>query len=138
MSVSYHLSAQEGRIGGPEKPLSELGRRGYLRFWQARIAREVLATKKKTWTSVEELAKTCWMETGDCLMTLKEMESVCERRKDGSVAVSQKRLRDWVQKNRISLDDPIDEEGFLEVEEIEDGGSKVGIKEVPDSEGLSD
>jgi hypothetical protein len=45
MSVSYKLSAwewEEGIIGGPEKPLSEMGRRSYLRFWSERVARFVL------------------------------------------------------------------------------------------------
>jgi hypothetical protein len=45
MSVSYKLSAwewEEGIIGGPEKPLSEMGRRSYLRFWAERVARFML------------------------------------------------------------------------------------------------
>ncbi|EXJ85137.1 hypothetical protein A1O3_05812 [Capronia epimyces CBS 606.96] len=42
MAVSYKLSGWEwegGVIGGPEKPLSAMGRRSYLRFWSERIAR---------------------------------------------------------------------------------------------------
>ncbi|EEH49014.1 uncharacterized protein PADG_05093 [Paracoccidioides brasiliensis Pb18] len=42
MGISYKLSAWEwegGVIGGPERPLSEMGRRSYLRFWEERIAR---------------------------------------------------------------------------------------------------
>ena len=42
MSVSYKLSGWEwegGVIGGPEKPLSEMGRRSYSRFWEERVAR---------------------------------------------------------------------------------------------------
>lgn len=45
MGVSYKLSAWEwegGFIGGPERPLSEMGRRSYIRFWQERIARYFL------------------------------------------------------------------------------------------------
>ena len=45
MSVSYKLSAWEwvnGSIGGPEKPLSEMGRKSYHRFWAERIARYLL------------------------------------------------------------------------------------------------
>ena len=44
MGVSYELSRREGRYGGPEKPLSELGRKGYLQFWQVTVAREVLGS----------------------------------------------------------------------------------------------
>ncbi|EER44245.1 histone acetyltransferase Tip60 [Histoplasma capsulatum H143] len=42
MGVSYKLSAWEwegGIIGGPERPLSEMGRRSYVRFWEERISR---------------------------------------------------------------------------------------------------
>ncbi|OAX85144.1 hypothetical protein ACJ72_00479 [Emergomyces africanus] len=42
MGVSYKLSAWEwegGMIGGPERPLSEMGRKSYVRFWEERISR---------------------------------------------------------------------------------------------------
>lgn len=45
MGVSYKLSAWEwerGLIGGPERPLSEMGRRSYTRFWEERMARYFL------------------------------------------------------------------------------------------------
>lgn len=45
MGVSYKLSGWEwegGVIGGPERPLSEMGRRSYYRFWEERIARYFL------------------------------------------------------------------------------------------------
>ncbi|PLB53088.1 acyl-CoA N-acyltransferase [Aspergillus steynii IBT 23096] len=45
MGVSYKLSGWEhdpGLIGGPEKPLSEMGSRSYSRFWEERIARYIL------------------------------------------------------------------------------------------------
>ena len=48
MAVSYKLSGWEWMgeencaIGGPEKPLSVMGRRSYLRFWSERIARYLM------------------------------------------------------------------------------------------------
>lgn len=45
MGVSYKLSgwdAPGGCIGGPEKPLSDLGQKSYNRFWAERIARYFL------------------------------------------------------------------------------------------------
>ncbi|EAW09531.1 putative histone acetyltransferase (MysT1) [Aspergillus clavatus NRRL 1] len=46
MGISYKISAWEedgGFIGGPEKPLSEMGARSYSRFWQERIERRLLS-----------------------------------------------------------------------------------------------
>lgn len=48
MGVSYKLSGWDsngGCIGGPEKPLSELGHKSYVRFWAERIARFLLRGK---------------------------------------------------------------------------------------------
>lgn len=45
MGVSYKISGWErdsSLIGGPEKPLSEMGHRSYSRFWEERIARHLL------------------------------------------------------------------------------------------------
>ncbi|GAW13336.1 hypothetical protein ANO14919_027180 [Xylariales sp. No.14919] len=42
MGVSYEISRREGILGGPEKPISELGRKGYKRFWAGEITRWIL------------------------------------------------------------------------------------------------
>ncbi|KAL4871004.1 hypothetical protein BDV12DRAFT_41703 [Aspergillus spectabilis] len=45
MGVSYKLSGWErdiSLIGGPERPLSEMGRRSYERFWEERLARHLV------------------------------------------------------------------------------------------------
>ncbi|KAJ5468052.1 hypothetical protein N7475_005804 [Penicillium sp. IBT 31633x] len=51
MGVSYKLSGWDsngGCIGGPEKPLSELGNKSYVRFWAERIARFLLRGKQSS------------------------------------------------------------------------------------------
>jgi hypothetical protein len=42
MAASYEFSKWEARLGGPEKPLSELGRKAYVQYWSATIARYIL------------------------------------------------------------------------------------------------
>ena len=115
MGVSYELSKREGRLGGPEKPLSELGKKGYLGFWETRVARAILETKAKTTMSVSDIAEACWMLPEDVLFTLKEMAIVGpKKRADGSAVVSKGRLREWIRTNGLDLTPPISEEGFLE------------------------
>lgn len=115
MGVSYELSKREGRIGGPEKPLSELGRKGYLGFWEARVATAILGTKPKTTMSVSGIAEACWMLPEDVLFTLKEMAIVgSKKRADGSAVVSKTRLREWIRTNGLDLTPPVSEDGFVE------------------------
>ncbi|KAI1453908.1 acyl-CoA N-acyltransferase [Annulohypoxylon moriforme] len=102
MGVSYEISRREGILGGPEKPISELGRKGYKRFWAGEIARWLLGLdlskpQKKDETvegeeevekegdtseergegeyliSVDQCSKATWIVPEDCLAVLKEM-----------------------------------------------------------------
>ncbi|KAI4091814.1 MAG: hypothetical protein LQ344_003918 [Seirophora lacunosa] len=114
MGISYELSRLEGRIGGPEKPLSELGRMGYLKFWQARVASAILAVKSKTALSVDEVAEACWMLAEDVVSAIEAMGVLGARRADGSFVVSKGRVREWVALNKVDLTPPVDEEGFAD------------------------
>ena len=51
MGISYEISRREGVLGGPEKPISDLGRKGYKRFWGTEIARWLLSIDIATATS---------------------------------------------------------------------------------------
>lgn len=115
MGVSYELSRRENRIGGPEKPLSELGRRGYLRFWEARVARAILGLKVKRTLSVGEIAKVCWVLPEDVVVTLKDMGVLtASKRADGAAVISKARLRECILKRGLDLTPPVSEEGFLD------------------------
>ncbi|KJR80003.1 histone acetyltransferase [Sporothrix schenckii 1099-18] len=51
MGISYEISRREGILGGPEKPISDLGKKGYKRFWGSEIARWLLSVDITTATS---------------------------------------------------------------------------------------
>ena len=43
LAVREHLHVvSQGILGGPEKPISDLGKKGYKRFWAGEIARWIL------------------------------------------------------------------------------------------------
>ncbi len=78
MGVSYEISRREGILGGPEKPISDLGKRGYKRFWAGEIARWILNFRPEedgeaSVTDAEECSRATWRATEDCLLTLREM-----------------------------------------------------------------
>ncbi|KAK8242541.1 acyl-CoA N-acyltransferase [Phyllosticta capitalensis] len=121
MGISYELSRREGRIGGPEKPLSELGRRGYTAYWSATIARVVLATPgKNTALTLRDLSDSTYILIEDILATLKSM-AVLEHRpasKKGGGAVedavlNKAKLRRWALEHGISLIPPVDSGAFV-------------------------
>ncbi|KAL8816432.1 MAG: hypothetical protein Q9223_004555 [Gallowayella weberi] len=115
MGMSYELSRLEDRVGGPEKPLSELGRIGYLKFWQARVVSAILAVRNKTTLRVEEIADACCMLPEDVITTLKEMDVLGTKRKnDGSLIISKARVRAWLSVSKVDLTAPVDEAGFAD------------------------
>lgn len=115
MGASYELSKREGRIGGPEKPLSELGRKGYIKFWEARVANAILGMKIKSTMTVEELATRCWLLPEDAIAAMKNMDVLEKSKKaDGGLLVSKTGVKEWVAKDRIDLTSPISAEGFIE------------------------
>lgn len=79
MGVSYEISRREGVLGGPEKPISDLGKKGYKRFWAGEVARWILTLElskqdgEETIVDVEECSKATWIAPEDCLLVLREM-----------------------------------------------------------------
>lgn len=82
MGVSYEISRREGVVGGPEKPISDLGKRGYKRFWAGEIAAWLLGLDTTGGDEVivdaEECSQATWIVPEDCLAVLREMGVVEE------------------------------------------------------------
>lgn len=149
MGVSYEISRREGILGGPEKPISELGRKGYGRFWAGEIARWVLSTERDV-VDVEECSDATWIAPEDCLAVLRDMdvaeedglgpkkappkdetqdgEESGEKEEDAGevelvprVRIAKEAVRAWVTSQRIGLERACDPAGFEEwyIEELE-------------------
>ncbi|KAK4176486.1 putative histone acetyltransferase [Triangularia setosa] len=171
MGVSYEISRREGLLGGPEKPISELGKKGYKRFWAGEIARWILSLpptsntlepgKQELAVDVGDCSQATWIAPEDCLAVLREMgvvedagvgpvvkqsslskpmelgeltgvtappadETIASKEKEGSpqqdeapvhqrrVKTTHQAVREWVQKNRVSLAKACDPAGFVE------------------------
>ena len=72
IAFSYELSKREGKLGSPEKPLSDLGLLGYRAYWAETIV-EILTEDGRKDVSVEDLGNISAMTTADVLHTLQNL-----------------------------------------------------------------
>ena len=142
MGVSYEISRREEIMGGPEKPISDLGKKGYKRYWGVEIARWLLGVKEtdkkkgRGMVDVEMISRETWIQVEDCLGVLKDM-GVLEKAGKGKgtverVRVDKKSVREWVAQEGVCLDRVVDGRGFVEgyalkgVAEKENGDVEMG------------
>ena len=71
IAFSYELSKREGKLGSPEKPLSDLGLLGYRAYWQETIVD--LLVDGRTEANIEDLAAATAMTTNDVIHTLQNL-----------------------------------------------------------------
>ncbi|RDW74679.1 putative cell division control protein (Cdc5) [Aspergillus mulundensis] len=69
ISFSYELSKREGKVGSPEKPLSDLGLLGYRQYWRETLVEILLDSGRET-VSENELAVLTSMTEKDVHETL--------------------------------------------------------------------
>jgi hypothetical protein len=117
MAASYELGRREGRFGGPEKPLSVMGRKGYITFWSGEVYRYLLKSPLKKAVTIKDISEATYIMQEDIVAALKEMD-VMEKRKTGSgnLVVSKSKLRAWAERNRVSDEPMVDPEAFVEEE----------------------
>jgi hypothetical protein len=135
MGVSYEISRREEILGGPEKPISDLGKKGYKRYWGAEIARWLVeakeADKKRDsgLITVEQISKETWILGEDCLSVLRDMDVVEKaglgKDNEERVRIDKAKIRQWVEREKIRLERVVDPDGFLE---------GYGYKNAPDEE----
>ncbi|KAL8670534.1 MAG: hypothetical protein Q9168_004931 [Polycauliona sp. 1 TL-2023] len=73
IAFSYELSKREGRLGSPEKPLSDLGLLGYRAYWAETVVDLLTEEGRGGEVSVEEIGALSAMTTGDVLHTLQNL-----------------------------------------------------------------
>ncbi|KAL7270597.1 Histone acetyltransferase [Rhizina undulata] len=71
IAFSYELSKREGKLGSPEKPLSDLGLLSYRAYWQDTIVDLLLEVKGEI--TIDELASMSAMTTQDVIHTLQNL-----------------------------------------------------------------
>ena len=74
IAFSYELSKREGKLGSPEKPLSDLGLLGYRAYWQEIIVEMLMDGRGEA--NIEEIGAVAAMTTNDVLHTLQNLNMI--------------------------------------------------------------
>ncbi|KAH6913061.1 hypothetical protein BKA70DRAFT_712081 [Coprinopsis sp. MPI-PUGE-AT-0042] len=77
IDFSYLLSKKEGRMGSPEKPLSDLGKIGYRRYWTLALMRYLEHAPDRV--RIEDIIAGTSMTTEDICATLTEQNMLIAR-----------------------------------------------------------
>lgn len=112
MAFSYELSKREGKLGSPEKPLSDLGYAGYISYWSRELAIIFTTTsfkyKSHTFT-LENLQELTGFRADDILVALKHMNLIeAQRKRDGAFVISIEAAQKWAKAHRIDSTPLID------------------------------
>lgn len=75
ITMSYVLSLIEGKIGTPERPLSDLGRESYLSWWTQRII-EYIREKKDEEITLANITRSTGIKETDILWTLEQKQMI--------------------------------------------------------------
>lgn len=73
IAFSYELSKREGRLGSPEKPLSDLGLLGYRAYWAQTVVDVLMQEGRDEKITIEEIGALSAMTTPDVLHTLQNL-----------------------------------------------------------------
>jgi len=101
--------------------LSSLGKKSYLAYWSAAIARSILRTNVKR-TSVQQIVQDTWIMPEDAICALKEMDIIEPLQKTAKNAtILRERVEAWVKQNNVPTEPLVAGDGFLQVQEESDG-----------------
>merc|ERR1712072_923967 len=72
IEFSYELSKKEGKVGSPEKPLSDLGLLSYRAYWAEKIVDYLLTVKGDT--SIDEVSQRTAITHADVMHTCQALQ----------------------------------------------------------------
>ena len=102
IDTAYQLTSREGRVGAPEKPLSDLGLLSFRSYW-TEILLGALSTQKGN-CSIKDLSTATAIRTEDVISTLQSLNLIKFWKGQHVIAVSPKTVEEHLRlHSRVSL-----------------------------------
>ncbi|KAK9766656.1 Histone acetyltransferase [Basidiobolus ranarum] len=98
IAFSYELSKIEGRIGSPEKPLSDLGLLSYRAYWAETIVEKLIDFRGEV--TLEELSHATGITVQDILHTLQTIDALKYYRGQHIICLSNKVIEQYERSNQ--------------------------------------
>jgi histone acetyltransferase MYST1 len=99
ISFSYELSKLEGKVGSPEKPLSDLGKLSYRSYWSYVILM-TLRDHKGEPLSIKQISALTSIKVEDILSTLQALGAIRTWRGQHVVAISRRMIQEHLSNNK--------------------------------------
>ena len=76
INFSYEISVKDGQIGTPERPLSDLGKLVYMRYWAQRIIKwiQTLSEYQKINLTIKNISEGTYIKDTDVVMALENIK----------------------------------------------------------------
>lgn len=108
IDLSYELTKREGKLGSPEKPLSDLGLLSYRSYWSEVLMAVIMeAHQRRDSVTIEQLTKRTCFTTDDILHTLHALDILRYRKGQHVIVLTEKVIADWerlAKKPRLRFD----------------------------------
>ncbi|CBY40689.1 unnamed protein product [Oikopleura dioica] len=95
IDLSYALSRQDGILGSPERPLSDLGLISYRSYWKDVIVRYILTLQDDQKFSIRELSLQSGILQNDLVSTLQYMQNIKYWRGKHIILISPSSKEQW-------------------------------------------
>ena len=102
IAASYALSRVEGRVGRPERPLSDMGRVSYRRWWTERVVEALEQYTHGSSVQVAELSDSTAIQREDIVSVLRDLSMVTYQKGQYVCTVNERRLGEWKEQRRAA------------------------------------
>ncbi|KAJ3057241.1 K(lysine) acetyltransferase [Rhizophlyctis rosea] len=106
--VGYELSKLDGKVGSPERPLSDLGLAGYRSYWQAVLLDILRQNARDEYPTIAELSALTAIRQEDIVATLSSMNMIRYLKGDNIICVTPSMISDYIQYNAVKLERSVD------------------------------